>query len=151
MPQQIPDNDITFVYVKELSESIRAVNHIMQTFTGELHQHALTIHQLKEQMGTLKSNVERLMMVTYDGHAGKPGLTNRIDEAERDLRDLKREKEEDRRRADVEQGHGKSFQAAIWVAIFTAFLSLAGQVFTWVTTKTPPATTAPTVAPGATK
>lgn len=148
MPQNIPDNDITFVYVKELSESIRGVSGIMQTLTGELHTHALTLHQLKEQVGNLTKNLERLMVVTYDGHNGKQGLTARLDEAERDLRDFKREKEEDKRKAEAEQGQGKSLRAAIYLAIFGAALSLVGQVFTWVTAKSDPPQA---VTPGATK
>ena len=148
MPQHVPDNDITFVYVKELSESIRGVSGIMQTLTSELHTHALTLHQLKEQVSTLTKNVERIMVHMYDGHGSKPGLTNRLEEAERDLRDLKNEKEENKRKTETDWVHGKSLRAAIYVAIFGALLSLVGQVFTWFTK---PATPASTAASGTTK
>ncbi len=135
MPQHAPDTDITFVYVKELSESIRSVGGLMQTLTGELHNHALALHKLQEQVTSMAKTVDKLSTVMYDGHNSKPGMSNRVDEVERDIRDLKKERDEEKRQKEVERGHGRSMKAAIFIAIVSATLSLIGQLISWSTSK----------------
>jgi hypothetical protein len=147
MPQHAPDTDITFVYVKELSESIRSVGGLMQTLTGEIHLHAVTLHQLKEQVLSMSKTVDKLSTVMYDGHNGKPGMSNRVDEVERDIRDIRKDRDEEKRKEEAAHGRGKSMRAAVAIAIVSATLSLIGQLVSWGTSKAVQSVTPPTTTP----
>lgn len=149
MSTHVPDNDITFVYVKELHESIKSVGGVMQGLTEQIHTHALTLHQLKEQFTTLSKNVDRMMAILYDGHNSKPALTTRTDDLERDIKDIKREREDEKAKAKEERTHGRALGNSIKVAIFVALLSIgisvAGQIITWYTNTKATMSTTPTV------
>lgn len=132
MPQpHIPDNDITFAYVKELSESIRSISNVMQGFTTELHQHALVFYQLKNEFNTHKSVVESLTAIIRDGQGNKESLVSRVEELERDNRDMKKEREEQKQQQLQAVASNKSFRAGLYVAIITAVLSVLNQYAPW--------------------
>lgn len=129
--QHIPDNDVTFIYVRELNDSIKTVSSSMKEITGEIHSHSLSLFQLREQMTTMTRNMERVMGLLYDGHNHKPAMVTRIDELERDIRDVERERSDEKSKAKEERNQGRSFGNSVRIAIFAAILSLTSQVVQW--------------------